>query len=65
MKALLSKKEWKRMSENLQSITHTCNCGHRVTIYHPKEKEICTYCGSYVFKNKKVEFKYRMKEKLK
>lgn len=40
-----------------------CKCGHSVLFV--TDKKICSHCGNYVFKNKKVEFEYRMKEKLK
>lgn len=65
MKKILSDKEYKILSDNLQSITYTCKCGHRVAIYHPDKKVICSYCGNYVFKSKKDEFEYRVKERMK
>lgn len=45
---------------------HKCSCGHSVKIY-PMEhitRKICTYCGKYVYINKKEEFKDRLKERL-
>ena len=43
------------------------NCGYLVPFYafDDKDKKICRYCKRYIFKNKNVEFKYRLKEKLK
>ena len=40
------------------------NCGH--TAYNFKEDRIiCSYCGKWIYKNDKIEFRYRMKEGLK
>ncbi len=36
-------------------------CGHRQSL-NGKDKEICTYCGTMVFRNNKVKFEYRLKE---
>lgn len=41
-----------------------CRCGH-TNFLGSKEKIICSWCGNYVFKNKKIEFIYRIGEKLK
>ena len=41
-----------------------CSCGHSVVIMPKNNKVLCTHCGHWVFKNKKEEFKYRLKERL-
>lgn len=41
-----------------------CKCEHSVSIPADIDKVICSWCGYYIFKNKKDEFKYRMREKL-
>jgi ribosomal protein S27AE len=38
-------------------------CGHRQML-NGKDKEICTHCGTMVFRNEKVKFDYRLKEAL-
>lgn len=38
-------------------------CGHSI-LMGSQDKVICNWCGHYVFKDKKVEFKYRLKEQL-
>lgn len=38
-------------------------CGHSLLI-GKQDKVICDWCGHYVFKDKKAEFKYRLKEQL-
>jgi len=42
-----------------------CKCGHRVIIPKHVDKRLCSWCKNYVFRDKKVEFEYRMKERLK
>ena len=39
-----------------------CSCGHGVVIlpFEHKNKKICSYCGKYVYKDKKEEFKERL-----
>lgn len=43
-----------------------CKCGHSLTIY-PMEKRIkklCSWCGHYVYINKRVEFIDKLKKML-
>ena len=40
------------------------NCGYTLPMTD-KEKGLCKFCGRYIFKNKKDEFEYRLKERLK
>lgn len=40
-------------------------CKHTVEFWTNSNKELCTWCGKYVFKTKKDEFEYRMKGILK
>lgn len=40
---------------------YQCTCGHKVVIPEWVDKQCCSWCGNYVFKSKKDEFKYRMK----
>lgn len=65
MRRVLSINEFNRMSEELDKVKYKCKCGHRVVIPYFMDKNICSWCHEYVFKNKETEFKYRLKEKLK
>lgn len=65
MEKMLTTKEWKRLTDEYDKVKYTCKCGHRVVIPKYKDKQICSWCGDYVFKNGKDEFLYRMKGKLK
>ena len=42
-----------------------CKCGHRVFIDKDKDKVLCQVCRNYVFKDKKSEFEYKIKQQLK
>lgn len=65
MEKLLTKKEFKRMTEEYSKVKYTCKCGHRVIIPKWIDKQICGWCGQYVFKSKKDEFEFRMQEQMK
>ena len=39
-----------------------CICGHSVKVL--KDRAVCSWCGRYVYKNKKIEFEERLKMKL-
>jgi len=41
------------------------NCNHPQVIPKFVSKAICTWCGFYIYRDKKLEFKDRVKEKLK
>lgn len=65
MEHLLTAKEYKRLTEEYDKVKYQCKCGHRVVIPKSKDKNICSWRGRYVFKDKKEEFRYRLSEKLK
>ena len=66
MKPVLTDKEFKRMSEEYYKVKYRCpRCkDHFVIIPDWVDYQLCKNCNQYVFKNKKVEFEYRMKEKI-
>lgn len=37
-------------------------CGH--TIFPKHERELCTHCGYWNYRNKKIEFKYKTQESI-
>ena len=39
-------------------------CGHSFPLGN-SERAICNYCGNWVYKNKKFEFKYELQKRLK
>lgn len=56
---------FKRLEEK-KKYTVYCKCGHSMAIYpmEHKTKKICSWCGYYVYKNKKVEFIDRLENLL-
>lgn len=48
-----------KMSE-LKTKCKKCGCVRLIDSKH--DKLVCVNCGSYIFKNDKEEFKYRLKE---
>ena len=59
--------KWHDSKYDLYEITKVkCKCGHTIHFnrsYYPLKT--CKHCGSLVFKNKKEEFKYYLKRKIK
>lgn len=61
---MLKLEEIKKYSEIITQNKVKCMCGHSVIIPPHVDKVLCRWCGNFVFKNKEVEFKYRLKEKI-
>lgn len=51
-------------SEYTSLMTRKCKCGHSVTIYNRKRREICSLCGRFVYLTEKDEFLHKMQRKL-
>lgn len=58
-------KEMDKYEDELQKFMYMCPCGHKTMIRYDEIKALCSWCGNYVYKNKKEEFKDRMRGKLK
>ena len=66
MAKILTIKEYNKLVDEFQRLSYKCGkCGRRTYISPKKEKQLCDWCGTYVFRNKKDEFKYRVKERMK
>ena len=61
MKRVLTDKEYQRMSNEYDKVKIRCKCGHRVVIPVWVDKQICHWCGMYVYRDKQLEFKETMK----
>jgi hypothetical protein len=58
--------DWYRnLTNEYDKVKFVCSCGHRVIMPKWVDKRICDWCGRWVFRNKKDEFKYRLQEKMK
>lgn len=62
---VLTNDEIEKYQEELNKHKYQCkHCGRKVVITANVDKQLCSWCNNYVFKNSKDEFKYRMKEQL-
>lgn len=64
MKRVYTDKEFKRMADEYSKVKYKCKCGHIVVIPKWLDKQLCRWCGQFVFKDKKDEFEYRIKESM-
>ena len=55
-------RELMKYCDAISEVKIKCGCGHSVIIPPHKSKVLCDWCKKYVFKTKKDEFEYRMKE---
>lgn len=58
-------KEIEREHDKFQDYMIKCKCGHSILFFAHKDRIICTNCRNYVYKNKKVEMKYKLKKLIK
>lgn len=56
----LSFKDVVKYSEEVNKYKYLCECGHRVFIHPQRNKTLCSWCGHYVYKDKKEEFKNKL-----
>lgn len=64
MKTDLRYKELRKLDEELAKHKVKCRCGHKVILIN-RDKVICDWCGNYVYKDKKQEFKERITQCMK
>ena len=57
-----NKKQMDIMFQTYTDNTFKCKCGHSVVVSKRIKKVPCSHCGRYVFRDKKDEFMYRLKE---
>ena len=58
----LDYKEMKLKLEDIAKTSYKCRFGHTVVITNKDGRAICNHCHKWVFKDKKTEFEYRVKE---
>ena len=54
-----------RDSHKIQDYMVKCKCSHTMLFTGNRDRLCCSHCGNYVYKDKKTEIKYKMKEYLK
>ena len=63
-KKVLSIDEYRRQSAEYDKVKYTCECGHRVVIPHWRDKGLCSWCHNYVYKDKQMYFRERLKQEM-
>ena len=62
----LTDKEYQKLSDEYEKIKIKCShCGRKLVIPVWVDKQICSWCGNYVYRNKQMEFKDNIKKLLK
>ena len=54
-----------RDSHKIQDYMIKCKSSHTILFTWSKDRLLCSHCGNWVYKDKKTEIKYKMKEYLK
>lgn len=49
----------------IQDYMVKCKCSHTILFTGIKDRLCCSHCGRYVYRDKKAEIKYKLKEYLK
>lgn len=62
---MMTIQEFERQADEYDKVKIRCKCGHRVIVPMWVDKKICSWCGHYVYRNKQLEFKEKLKEKRK
>lgn len=57
-------KEEIKIAEAYSKVRHYCKCGHTVYVISQNDFDYCNYCGRRVYKNKEIEFKRKLFEKI-
>ena len=63
---IYSATEYQRITEEYNKLKIQCkHCGHKMVLPVWVDKRPCSWCGYYVYRNKKLEFKENMKKLMK
>ena len=49
-----------RLADSKSKVRKLCKCGHSLLVPAYIQKVKCSYCGCWVFHNKKDEFNYKL-----
>ena len=60
----LTNKELRLKHNSQAEITIKCKCGHSIVLTPKLDRVFCDWCGHYCYRNKKVEFKYKLMEEM-
>jgi hypothetical protein len=59
----MSYKNDTRMFDTITNQSNKCKCGHTVQ-FLKSDRVICSWCHHWAYKNKEVEFKYKLQEQM-
>lgn len=54
----------KKLFDKICEYRVKCNCSHTMIIIQ-NDRVICSYCGKWVYRTPEIEFKYKLREKMK
>ena len=54
----------KKYSAAINKIKIQCKCGRKVVVPVFVDKQLCSWCGHYVYRNKCLEFKEKLRMKM-
>lgn len=58
-------RDWfQRKTNYYDKIKMKCSCGHSLVIPVFVDKQVCSWCGHYVYRDKKLEFKENLIKRL-
>lgn len=60
----MTKKEDTRYFDERTKYKVKCKCGHSILMQPTIEKKLCSWCGYYIYREQKVEFKDMLLRKL-
>ena len=58
------KDDFQKYANNIAKVKVQCRCGRKTVMPIWNDKQICSWCGHYVFRDPRKEFQYRMRERL-
>ena len=63
---IYSEKEFSNMMNEYEKVKVKCkHCGRKKVIPVWRDKELCDWCGYYIYRNKQMEFKDNIKKMIK
>ena len=63
---IYTNEEYQRITNEYSKIKFKCShCGHKVVIPAWVDKQLCRWCGNFVYRNKQMEFKENIKKLIK
>lgn len=55
----------KKLLQDIDGLKRTCKCGHTVYIENNRRRVLCGWCGNWIYKNDRDEFKDKLMMKIK